>query len=113
MRPHLGDLIRALREDQGLSMRELARRSNVDISTLSRLESHTHATMTRENITRVAQTLGVSVAEIEARLGQNDDQPPPRRRWPTYEEVVRRDKELTEFQKDALIAVYRSYVRKR
>jgi transcriptional regulator with XRE-family HTH domain len=111
--PHLGDLVRALREDRGLSLRELARRSNVDISTLSRLESHIHATMTRENLARVSQTLGVSVAEIERQLGSDNDDPPPRRRWPTLEEVVNRDKELTQIQREALIAHYRSYVHRR
>jgi transcriptional regulator with XRE-family HTH domain len=93
-------------------MRELARRSNVDISTLSRLESHTHATMTRENTSRVAQALGTTVEEVERRLGHNNDQPAPRR-WPSVEEVIERDRELTAVQKAALVAHYRSYVHRR
>jgi transcriptional regulator with XRE-family HTH domain len=108
----VGDVLRELREDAGYSMTELARRANVDTSTLSRIERGIHNTITLENLARLAQALGTSVTAIEQRLGRNDGELPPRG-WPTFEEVVRRDKELTEIQRDALVAHYRSYVHRR
>jgi transcriptional regulator with XRE-family HTH domain len=109
----VGDVLRELREDAGISMTELGRRANVDTSTLSRIERGIHRTITLENLARLAQALGTSVTAIEQQLGGNSDQPPPRRRWPTVEEVIERDRELTQIQKAALIAHYRSYVRRR
>src|SRR5690554_4650025 len=81
---HLGDVVRALRQDAGMSLRQLARRSNVDISSLSRLEKHIHHTLAPDNLAKVAQALGVSVEELQRQVGQ-DGGPPPLRRWPTLE----------------------------
>jgi transcriptional regulator with XRE-family HTH domain len=108
----VGDVLRELREDAGYSMTELARRANVDTSTLSRIERGIHRTITLENLTRLAQALGTSVAAIEQQLGGNDSEPLPRR-WPSVEEVIERDRELTAVQKAALVAHYRSYVHRR
>jgi transcriptional regulator with XRE-family HTH domain len=112
MEKTVGDVLRELREDAGYSRTELGRRANVDTSTLSRIERGIHRTITLENLTRHAQAMGTSVAAIEQRQAQ-DDCEPVTRRWPSVEEVIERDKELTAVQKAALVAHYRSYVHRR
>jgi transcriptional regulator with XRE-family HTH domain len=109
---HLGDVVRQLREDAGLSMSRLARASGVDLASISRLENHKQHLLTRENLARVAQALGSTATELERLAGGNHLEAAPSR-WPTVEEVLARDRNLTDAQRDAIMTVYRSYVRRR
>ena len=107
---HIGDIIKQLRLDAGYSLSELSRRANVDISTLSRIERRVHHTITWENLARIAQALRTSVTEIERMMGGDNADPPPLSRWPTFEEVVNRDRDLKQNQRAALIVMYRAFL---
>ena len=110
---HLGDVVRELREDAGLTLSQLARHAGVDLSSLSRLERHIHHTMTLDNMAKVAQALGTSVDELERRTGGDGDDSEVRRRWPTLDEWLARDRNLTEQQRSIIRAVYEGFVRPR
>lgn len=114
---HLGDLIQQLRTEADLSIRGLSRLSGVDIASISRLENHQQHLLSRDNLAAVAQALGTSAEELERRAGLNGDAEPDdlmvRRRWPTLEEFLRRDRNLTEAQREVILAVYRSYTQPR
>lgn len=109
---HLGDVVRELREDAGLSLSALSRRSGVDLSSLSRLERHIHHTMTMDNMAKVAQSLGTTVDAIKQRMAA-DGTEPISRRWPTLEEWLARDRNLTDHQRSIILAVYEGYVQPR
>lgn len=106
---HLGDIIRQLREEAGLGLRELARKARVDAGSLSKLENHDQHQLNDENLARVAQALGTTADHVRARAGTDMAEPPPRR-WPTLEEWLARDRNLTDDQRKVILAVYRSYV---
>lgn len=110
MARHLGDVIRDLRQDAGLSKNALARRAGIDVSLISRLEGHVHHTMTADNIARIAQALGLTVEEIEQAAGANGDGR-PRNEYP-LDEWLARDPNLTDRQRAAIQAVYEAYVQR-
>lgn len=110
MARHMGDVIRQLRSDAGMNLRELSRAANVDIASLSRIESHKQHLLARQNLIRVAQALGTTATELERLAGTNGARLPEG--WPTVEEVIDRDPNLTTLQKKALKAVYQGYVRR-
>ena len=58
-RPWLGDRVRRLREEQALTQAELAERSGVSLSTVSRLEQ-TSWPVRAGTIRKLAKALGVS-----------------------------------------------------
>ena len=60
----LGATMLRLRERRDMSQKELARKSNVSQSTLSRME-HGLTYPRRHTLTRVASALGVTVNELE------------------------------------------------
>ena len=107
MSRHLGDVLRELREDAHLSMSELARRSRVALSLISRIESHQHHTMTPDNLAMLAQALGVTVDDVRRRVGDTDGHPSNEC---TLEEWLARDRNLTDDQRQVILSVYRSYV---
>ena len=104
MTRHLGDVLRDLREAVGLSKNRLARRSGVSLSLISRIEGHHHHTMTPDNLALIAQALGTTVEDIWQRVGSNDDHPSNDY---SLEEWLRRDSQLTEGQRQIVLAVYR------
>lgn len=112
MTRHLGDVLAELREDQGLSKSELARRSNVALSLISRIESHEHHTMTGDNLARIAQQLGATVDAIRERVDRENNAGHPVNEYP-LEEWLARDRNLTDVQRETIQAVYRSYVDRR
>lgn len=67
---HPGPALRAARIDQGLTLRDLAARTGLPYSTLSKLENGKMA-MTYDKLVRLAQGLGVSnnSADIFSTLG--------------------------------------------
>jgi transcriptional regulator with XRE-family HTH domain len=68
---HIGARLRAERERQGLSLREIARRIGVSASLVSQIE--------RDKVTPSVSTLWALVRELNLSMGDlfDDDQPPP------------------------------------
>ena len=120
---HLGDVVRTLREGRNLGLRELARAAAVDPGSLSKLERHKQHQLTPDYLARVAQALDeagrakglepVTVASIREAVGDTDEERPPPDHWPTFEEIVAADEELSDRQRAALIATYRAFVPRR
>lgn len=109
---HLGELVQELREDAGHGVRDLGKASGVDSGIISRLERRQQASVSPENLSRLAQALGTTADELLRRT-KDDTGQPARREWPTLEEWLRRDRNLTERQRQAILAVYEGYVRPR
>jgi transcriptional regulator with XRE-family HTH domain len=101
----LGEFIRSQRRLAKLSLRDLAERARVSNPYLSQIERGLHAPSVRV-LTSIATALGLSAETLLAEAGLLDDETPPS----TTEAAVRSDAALTDEQKDALLAVYRSYV---
>ena len=72
---------------------------------LSQIERGLHAPSVRV-LTSIAAALGLSAETLLAEAGLGDADAPP----DTTEAVIRSDDALTDEQKEALLAVYRSYV---
>lgn len=98
-----------MREQRGLSKNALARRADLSVSVISRIEGHVHHTMSQGNLARIAQALRVSVDELEAATGANSNR--PRNEYP-LEEWLRRDGQLTPRQQTAVLAVYEGYAKR-
>jgi transcriptional regulator with XRE-family HTH domain len=60
----LGRFVRERREAAGLSQRQLALAASVSVSNISRLESGFHPTPSLELLRRVAEVLGIDMAEL-------------------------------------------------
>jgi transcriptional regulator with XRE-family HTH domain len=60
----LGDFVQRVREERGLTQRELSRRSGVSIGTIRNLEQNLVKTLRLESARRIARVLGVSVDEM-------------------------------------------------
>jgi transcriptional regulator with XRE-family HTH domain len=112
----LGEFIRDQRKQAELSLRELAQLTNVSNPYLSQIERGLHEPSVRV-LKAIANALNVSAETllVQAGLldrsenGQDDEQAlptPPR----TTEESIAVDPRLTDDQRTALLAVYRSYV---
>ena len=61
LHPYLGKLIKKLRLKYKLSQQELADKSEVSRSTISRLESGRHRNIGMEHLERIANQLGMSL----------------------------------------------------
>ena len=72
---HPGPALRAARIEQGLTLRDLAARTGLPYSTLSKLENGKMA-MTYDKLVRLAQGLGVDLGSLVTG-GSPGDQPPP------------------------------------
>jgi transcriptional regulator with XRE-family HTH domain len=70
----LGDFVQRVREERGLTQRELARRSGVSIGTIRNLEQNVVNTLRLESARRIARVLGVSVDEM-AEAAREDFEP--------------------------------------
>jgi len=115
----LGAFIRAQRELASLSLRQLSDMADVSNAYLSQIERGLHEPSVRV-IRSVARALGVPAEVLLAQAGLIDEaeggadpgasgdgaQAPP----PSVEEAVRADPRLSEAEKEALLAVYRSYL---
>jgi transcriptional regulator with XRE-family HTH domain len=101
----LGGFIRSQRRLAKLSLRDLAERARVSNPYLSQIERGLHAPSVRV-LTSIAAALGLSAETLLAEAGLGDADAPPE----TTEAVIRSDDALTDEQKEALLAVYRSYV---
>ena len=104
----LGQVIRDQRTAAELSLRELAARTNVSNPYLSQLERGLH-----EPSVRVLKAIATALNQsAEARMVQAGllDAPEDGRPAPSVVDAVRADPRLTDDQRTALLAVYRSYV---
>jgi transcriptional regulator with XRE-family HTH domain len=105
----LGEFIRAQRRLAKLSLRELAERARVSNPYLSQIERGLHEPSVRV-LTSIAGALGLSPETLLAHAGMADTDDAPAAASHSTEAAIRSDVALGDEQKDALLAVYRSYV---
>jgi transcriptional regulator with XRE-family HTH domain len=107
----LGRFIHAQRKLAKLSLRELAGLSDVSNAYLSQLERGLHQPSMRV-VTQVARALGIPAETLLAQAGLLDGDRPEPDAAPepgAAEAAIRADPGLTEAQREALLAVYRSF----
>ena len=102
----LGEFIRTQRKLANLSLRELAAMTDVSNAYLSQIERGLHEPSVRV-LRSIAQALEISTNTVLAQAGMTDDNPAS----PLTESAIRSDPLLSAAEKEALLAVYRSYVR--
>ena len=102
----LGEFIRTQRKLANLSLRELAAMTDVSNAYLSQIERGLHEPSVRV-LRSIAQALEISTNTVLAQAGMTDENPVS----PLTESAIRSDPLLSEAEKEALLAVYRSYVR--
>jgi transcriptional regulator with XRE-family HTH domain len=106
----LGGLLRAQRIAADLSLRDLAERTNVSNAYLSQLERGLHEPSLRV-LTAISSALGAPLEALLRRAGllegAGDD---GERGLRETEAAILHDPELSEPQRTALLAIYRSYV---
>jgi transcriptional regulator with XRE-family HTH domain len=108
----LGSFIRSQRKLANLSLRDLAERTRISNPYLSQVERGLHEPSVRV-LKAIAQALNVSAEKLLAQAGLLEDDDGDAERAdsePSTEGAIRGDADLTDDQKTALLAVYRSYV---
>ena len=106
----LGEFIRNQRQLAELSLRELAARANVSNPYLSQVERGLHEPSVRV-LQAIATALNLSAETLLAQAGLlGADAKAAGGEVPTTEMAIATDKNLTDEQRAALVAVYRSYV---
>ena len=104
----LGSFIRDQRKAAEMSLRDLASRSDVSNPYLSQVERGLHEPSVRV-LRSIAKALNISAETLMVQAGLIDgagpDQPPP-----SVATAIMADDRLTDEQKSALLAVYRSYI---
>ena len=105
-REALGAFIREQRKRANLSLRQLAELTSLSNPYLSQVERGLHEPSLRV-LTSLAQALGIPPHHLLAHAGVQDD---PQAPASDVESAVQADARLTDEEKRALLAVYRSYV---
>jgi transcriptional regulator with XRE-family HTH domain len=108
----LGELIRSQRRLANLSLRELAERTNVSNPYLSQIERGMHEPSVRV-LRSIARALNVSAETLLAQAGlldRDDGATGNGEHAVDTEASIRADPKLSDSQKEALLAVYRSYL---
>ena len=105
----LGGYIRSQRQLAQLSLRELAERTNISNAYLSQVERGLHEPSVRV-ISAIADALQLSANSLLSQAGILSKEKPHTGEAPDTESAIRADDRLTDAQKQALLAVYRSYV---
>ena len=108
----LGELIRSQRRLANLSLRELAERTNVSNPYLSQIERGMHEPSVRV-LRSIARALNVSAETLLAQAGlleRDDSDSGNGEHVVNTESSIRADPALSDSQKQALLAVYRSYL---
>ena len=109
----LGTFIRHQRRVADLSLRELADLTSVSNAYLSQVERGLHQPSLKV-LGAIAAALDVSPASLLVQAGLLPEQPSPTcAASPSTEEVIRADERLADDEKEALVAVYRSYLARR
>jgi transcriptional regulator with XRE-family HTH domain len=103
----LGRVIRERRRQAEMSLRDLAARTNVSNPYLSQLERGLHQPSVRV-LKAIAGALNMSAEALMVQAGMIDA--PDDAHVPSVPDAVRADPALTDEQRSALLAVYRSYV---
>jgi transcriptional regulator with XRE-family HTH domain len=107
---NLGGFIRSQRRMANLSLRELADRTHVSNPYLSQIERGLHEPSVRV-LKAIADALNLSAETLLAQAGLLEDADDhDDAESGSTEAAIRRDPDLTDEQKTALLAVYRSYV---
>jgi transcriptional regulator with XRE-family HTH domain len=104
----LGRVIRERRKQAEMSLRDLAARTDVSNPYLSQLERGLHQPSVRV-LKAIAAALNMSAEALMVQAGLLDA-PVDGRPAPSVTDAVHDDPYLTDEQKAALLAVYRSYV---
>ncbi|HZM37780.1 MAG TPA: helix-turn-helix transcriptional regulator [Acidimicrobiales bacterium] len=104
----LGRVIREQRMHAEMSLRDLARHTNVSNPYLSQLERGLHEPSVRV-LKAIATALNMSAEALMVQAGMLDGHDEADEA-PTVADAVRADPRLTDDQKQALLAVYHSYV---
>lgn len=106
----LGDFIRTQRSLARLSLRELAGMTDLSNAYLSQVERGLHEPSVRV-LKAIAEALDLSSATLLAQAGllRDDEARPEDASVERTEATIRADPTLSEDQKEALLAVYRSY----
>ena len=104
----LGRVIRERRKQAEMSLRDLAARTDVSNPYLSQLERGLHQPSVRV-LKAIAGALNMSVEALMVQAGLLDE-PEVAGDAPSVADAVRADPHLTDEQRSALLAVYRSYV---
>ena len=106
----LGEFIRGQRRMAQLTLRDLAERTNVSNPYLSQIERGLHEPSVRV-LKAIAHALNLSAETLLVQAGVlGDDEDGDADGGVTTEKAIRQDAQLTDDQKVALLAVYRSYV---
>ena len=105
----LGQVIRTQRQLAKLSLRDLAGLTDVSNAYLSQIERGMHEPSVRV-LRSIAQALDIPADSLlrDAGLLDEDEEPSDSA---SAEAAIRADRDLTDAQKEALLAVYRSYRR--
>ena len=106
----LGSFIRAQRRLHNLSLRDLSERTDVSNPYLSQIERGLHEPSVRV-LKAIAAALNLSAESLLTHAGMLEDEPgaPGSEADVATAVAIRADPELTDEQKQALLAVYQSY----
>ena len=106
----LGEFIRTQRSLARMSLRELAGLTDISNAYLSQVERGLHEPSVRV-LKAIAEALDLSSATLLAQAGllRDDEARPEDTSVERTEATIRADPTLSEDQKEALLAVYRSY----
>lgn len=109
--PDVAAFLRSQRQVARLSLRSLARLTNVSDSYLSQVERGLHQP-SPEVLKAMAGALGIPLAALYERMGWLDagDDEPAATEEPGVEAAIERDPRLTPAQKSALRSMYRTLV---
>jgi transcriptional regulator with XRE-family HTH domain len=104
-----GRYLKTQRQISDLSLRELARMTNLSNAYISQLERGLHEPSLRV-LRALADALGMPLETLLAHTWLRADGPATAEAAAATEAAIRGDAALSEAQRDALLAVYRSYV---
>jgi len=106
----LGQTIRAIREAQGLSQKEVAEAAGIDQSYLSMIESGQRRNPGMRIVSRLAQALQVSMDELAERAGYLPEPQPPD---PLSDRAMWLFRQLPRWRQEDVLAQLELYLRLR